>query len=66
MGTEINLKGIKMAKYKENISDYKSDNLKYKDFQRVGNVIFNKNSANKDDQNSWLRIKEYIKTLEQK
>ena len=52
-------------KYNELISDYNSDEQKYKDFQRVGNVVFNKN-GNRKDQESWLRIKEYIKRLEEK
>lgn len=50
-------------KYNERISDYNSDNQKSKDFQRVGNVLFNK-KGNRDDRDSWLRIKEYIKRLE--
>lgn len=51
-------------KYNENISDYNSEEQKRKDFQRIGNIIFNK-GGNGEDQKSWLRIKAYIHNLEE-
>lgn len=50
-------------KYQEHRSGYNSENQKSKDFQRVGNIVFNI-KGNHDDQEAWLRIKEYIKRLE--
>ena len=50
-------------KYNEKISDYNSDEQKYKDIQQIGNIIFNK-IGNRKDQEAWLRYKEYVKRLE--
>ena len=52
-----------MTKYKEQYSDYNSDNQKSKDFQRIGNLVFNK-AGNNDDQKAWLNIKSYLSRLE--
>jgi len=52
-------------KYNEILSDYNSEQQKSKDIQRVGNTIYNKRcGSNKDDQEAWLRLKEYLKRLE--
>jgi hypothetical protein len=51
-------------KYNKSISDYNSEEQKRDDLQRIGNCIFNKKIKNKKDQDSWLRIKEYLKKLE--
>ena len=52
-------------KYNEKVSDYNSENQKSKAFQRIGNLVFNKEGS-RDDQSAWLGIKEYIKRLEEK
>ena len=52
-------------KYNEKVSDYNSEEQKSKAFQRIGNLAFNK-TGNREDQSAWLRIKEYIRRLEEK
>lgn len=52
-----------MIKYNDTLFDYNSEQQKSEDIQRIGNVIFNKNS-NAADQKVWLRFKAYVKNLE--
>jgi hypothetical protein len=51
-------------KYNERISDYNSENQKSKDFQRIGNIVFNKGVSNDETKAAWLRFKDYVKRLE--